>query len=172
MIQLVVNSCLLREFDEDKLTRRYAEYYYENDESVSNDTLIQQNLEKLLDWDVLGDKGLGIYCSKYESIKRKDWPVLIDLIKTNKKKIELLSRPFVKNKHLEETKLVLKEQELKEEKAKEHFSADDYTVSGRGKKAKPCTYEGRTYKSQQECLYKEGLTKWQLYVYLKNTNQI
>ena len=54
----------------------------------------------------------------------------------------------------------------------ERFTDSNYKVSGRGKKAKPCIYEGKEYKSRQECMYKEGLTKYQLWIYLKNTNQI
>ena len=55
---------------------------------------------------------------------------------------------------------------------KERFNDSNYTVSGRGKKARPCIYEGREYKSRQECMYKENLTKAQLYKYLESTNQL
>ena len=137
-----------------------------------NDTIIKNNLIQLFDWDENGDDGLGIYCSKFESIKRKDWEKLIQFIKDNRYEIELLSRPSVKEKKLESIKIVNDALEAKEQHNIERFTDENYKVSGRGKKAKPCTYEGKEYKSRQECMYKEGLTKYQLWIYLKNTNQI
>lgn len=50
MLQLIVNSTLLREIDERALINRYARYCYEDEESVTNDTIIQQNLANLLDF--------------------------------------------------------------------------------------------------------------------------
>ena len=62
--------------------------------------------------------------------------------------------------------------EAKEQHNIERFSDENYTISGRGKKARPCIYKGKEYKSRQECIYKEGITKYQLYEYLKKTNQV
>ena len=62
--------------------------------------------------------------------------------------------------------------EAKEQHNIERFTNENYTVSGRGKKAKTCVYKGREYKSRQECIYKERITKYQLYEYLKNTGQL
>ena len=172
MIQLVVNVNLLREIDERKLINAYARFMYNNEKDTTDDTQIKENLIQLLDWDKNGDNGLGIYCSKFESIKKKDWIFLINFIKENSYEIELLSRPFVKEKKLESIKIINDIIESKKQHNKERFTSKDYQVSGRGKKARPCTYEGREYKSRQECMYKEGLTKYQLWIYLKNTNQI
>ena len=73
MIQLIVNTTLLRELDERKLINAYARFEYDSDEDVTNDTIIKSNLTQLFDWDINGDEGLGIYCGKFESIKGKDW---------------------------------------------------------------------------------------------------
>ena len=86
--------------------------------------------------------------------------------------IELLSRSHVKEKKLESIKVINDSIEKKKLHNIERFTSEDYKVSGRGKKARPCIYEGREYKSRQECMYKEGLTKYQLWKYLKDTNQI
>ena len=59
-----------------------------------------------------------------------------------------------------------------EAKKIKRYSNINYTVSGRGKKAKTCTYNGTTYKSRIECMYKEHLSKAQLYKYLRETNQV
>ena len=172
MIQLVINTNMLREIDERKLINAYARFEYNDERDVTDDNLIKSNLVQLLDWDENGDDGLGIYCSKFESIKRKDWERLIQFIKNNRYEIELLSRPSVKEKKLESIKIVNDALEAKEQHNIERFTDENYKVSGRGKKAKTCIYNGREYKSRQECIYKEGLTKYQLYQYLKNTNQI
>ena len=172
MIQLVVNTNLLREIDERKLINAYAHFMYNDKEDISNDTIIKNNLIQLFDWDENGDDGRGIYCSKFESIKRKDWEKLIQFIKDNRYEIELLSRPSVKEKKLESIKIVNDALKAKEQHNIERFTDKNYTISGRGKKAKSCVYEGREYKSRQECIYKEGLTKYQLYQYLKETNQL
>lgn len=172
MIQLIVNVNLLREIDEDKLLNAYARLIYTNEEDIFNDNKIKENLIQLLDWDKNGDNGLGIYCGKFESIKERDWKILIDLIKENYLRIEKFSRPFVKEKIKEQNKVIDDVIKSKERHNKERFTSENYKVSGRGKKAKPCIYEGREYKSRQECMYKEGLTKYQLWIYLKNTNQI
>lgn len=172
MIQLVINSNLLREIDDRALINRYARFCYENDESVNNDTLIKQNLISLLDWDENGESGVPVFCSKFESIKRKDWVKLINFIKSNKYEIKVLAYAPVKKKKLESKKEVLNAIELKEKYNKERFSDPNYKVSGRGKKARPCEYKGRIYKSRQECLYKEGLTQNELYRYLEKTNQV
>lgn len=172
MIQLIINSNLLREIDDRALINRYARFCYENEESVTDDVLIQQNLTKLLDWDENGESGIPIYCSKFESIKRKDWPRLIQFIKDNSEEIRYISYRHVKRKKLESVKEVLDAIELKEKHNEERFSDPDYKVSGRGKKAKICEYNGKIYKSRQECIYKEGITKNQLYQYLKKTGQV
>lgn len=172
MIQLVVNTNMLREIDEHKLINAYARLLYNTEEDVTNDTIIRQNLEKLLDWDINGDNGLGIYCGKFESIKRKDWEILIQLIKENHHEIKSYSYTSLKNRKLESIKVVNDFIKAKKERAKERFNDVNYEVSGKGKKAKPCIYEGREYKSRQECMYKENLTKFQLYRYLELTNQL
>ena len=172
MIQLVVNVNLLRELDERKLINAYARFLYNNEEDISDDLKIKENLIQLLDWDKNGDKGLGFYCSKFETIKRNDWEFLINFIKENGYEIKKISYYPVKERKLESVKIVNDAIKAKEEHNKKRFTDSNYTVSGRGKKAKPCIYEGREYKSRQECLYKEGLTKWKLHKYLKETNQI
>lgn len=172
MIQLVVNVNLLREIDERKLINSYAKKVYESEVDVKDDDIIKLNLTKLFDWDINGDNGLGIYCGKFESLKRKDWEKLIQFIKDNKYEIELLSRPYVKEKKLESIKVINDVFETKKQHDISRFTDENYQVSGRGKKAKSCIYEGREYKSRQECIYKENITKNQLYVYLKNTNQL
>lgn len=172
MIQLVINSNLLREIDDRKLINRYARSCYENEESVTNDTLIQQNLTELLDWDANGDNGIPVFCSKFESIKRRDWSRLVQFIKDNAYEIELLSRDSVKRKKLESRKIIKDRATKKEEHNKELFTNPNYKVSGRGRKARPCVYEGRVYKSRFECQYKEGLSQSQLYRYLERTNQV
>ena len=172
MVQLIVNVNLLREIDEDKLLNAYARLIYTNEEDIFNDNKIKENLIQLLDWDKNGDNGLGIYCGKFENIKERDWKILIDLIKENYLRIEKFSRPFVKEKIKEQNKVIDDVIKSKERHNKERFTSENYKVSGRGKKARPCIYEGREYKSRQECMYKEGLTKYQLWIYLKETNQI
>ena len=162
---------MLRELDERKLINAYARYVYESEKDLSDDNNIKLNLIRLFDWDINGDNGLGIYCGKFESIKRKDWIKLIQFIKDNSYEIEKLSRPYIKEKKLENIKIVNDALEIKEQHNIKRFTSDNYTVSGRGKKARPCIYEGREYKSRQECMYKEGLTKYQLWKYLKDTNQ-
>ena len=172
MIQLVVNVNLLRELDERKLINSYARFIYNSEEDITNETKIQQNLEELLDWDKNGDNGLGFYCSKFEKIKKKDWKFLINFIKDNGEEIEFLSRSYVKERKLKSTKVVNTVLENRKKHNIERFTDSNYKVSGRGKKARPCVYEGREYKSRQECMYKEGLTKYQIWKYLKDTNQI
>jgi len=172
MIPLVVNVNLLREIDERKLINAYAHFMYNDEKDISDEVQIKENLIQLLDWDKNGDNGLGIYCSHFESIKNKDWNKLITFIKENHHEIKVLSYSDVKNRKLESIKIVNDALQAKEKHYLERFTDKNYKVSGRGKKAKPCIYEGRSYKSQQECMYKEGITKYQLYKYLKETNQI
>lgn len=172
MIPLVVNINLLREIDERKLINAYAHFMYNDEKDISDEVQIKENLIQLLDWDKNGDNGLGIYCSHFESIKNKDWNKLITFIKENHHEIKVLSYSDVKNRKLESIKIVNDALQAKEKHYLERFTDENYKVSGRGKKAKPCIYEGRSYKSQQECMYKEGITKYQLYKYLKETNQI
>lgn len=172
MIQLIVNVNLLREIDERKLIRAYARFMYNSEIDVTDDIVITQNLINLLDWDKNGDNGLGIYCGKFESLKRKDIKLLIEFIKTNKYEIELLSRTFRKTRRLENIKKIFTEQELKEQHNREVFTNENYKETKRGKKAIPCEYHGKIYKSRQECQYKEGITKAELYRYLATTNQL
>lgn len=172
MIQVIINSTLLREFDERKLINAYARYVYNDDKDTSNDIKIKENLIELLDWDKNGDNGLGVYCSKFEDIKSKDWIKLIQFIKDNHYEIKLKSSYPVKERKLKSIKIINDSLSAKEKHNIERFTDSNYKVSGRGKKAKPCIYNGKKYKSQQECIYKEGISKYKLYVYLKNTNQI
>ena len=172
MIQLVINTNLLREIDERKLINAYARFIYNDEKDTTDDVQIKENLIQLLDWDKNGDNGLGIYCSKFESIKEKDWKFLIDFIKENHHEIKNLSYSSVKTRKLESIKIINDVLQEKEQRNIERFTDSNYQVSGRGKKAKTCIYNGKEYKSRQECMYKEGLTKYQLWVYLKETNQI
>ena len=172
MIQLVVNVNLLREINERKLINAYARYMYNDEKDTTDDVQIRENLIQLLDWDENGDNGLGIYCSKFESLKEKDWIKLISFIKENHHEIKAISFYPLKERKLESIKVINTEIEAKKIHNKERFTSENYQVSGRGKKARPCIYEGREYKSRQECMYKEGLTKYQIWKYLKETNQI
>lgn len=172
MIQLVINTSLLREIDERKLINAYARFMYNDEKDTTDDTQIKENLIQLLDWDENGDNGLGIYCSKFESLKNKDWDKLINFIKENHHEIKSISFYPSKERKLESIKIINDALETKKQHNIERFTNENYEVSGRGKKAKPCIYEGREYKSRQECMYKEGLTKYQLWIYLRNTNQI
>ena len=172
MIQLVINTNMLREIDERKLINAYARFEYNDERDVTDDNLIKSNLVQLLDWDENGEDGLGIYCGKFEKLKRKDWERLIQFIKENHHEIKLLSSPEVKQRKLESIKIITDELEKKEEHNKERFTDENYEVSGRGRKAKTCIYEGREYKSRQECMYKEGITQNQLYRYLEKTGQV
>lgn len=177
MIQLVINTNMLRELDEDKLISYYGRFLYNDEKDITDDGIIKENLKHILDWDILGDGGLGIYCSKFEDIKRKDWDRLISFIKENSVKIIEKSNEYPNKKRKEEIlkesiKEVYEAQEAREMHNIKRFTDENYQVSGRGKKARPCIYEGREYKSRQECMYKEGLTKYQLWIYLKETNQI
>lgn len=172
MIQLIVNVNLLREIDERKLINAYAKKIYESKVDVEDDDIIKINLTKLFDWDINGDNGLGIYCGKFESLKRKDWERLIQFIKDNKYEIEKISRTPLKEKHLENIKIIIDFLEAREKHNVKRFTDENYQVSGRGKKARPCIYKGKEYKSRQECIYKEGITKHQLYNYLKETEQL
>jgi len=172
MIQLVVNVNLLREIDERKLINAYARFMYNDEKDTTDDIQIRENLIQLLDWDKNGDNGLGTYCSHFESLKEKDWNVLINFIKENHHEIKSISFYPVKERKLESIKVINDILETKKQHNIERFTDENYEVSGRGKKARPCIYEGREYKSRQECMYKEGLTKYQLWIYLKETNQI
>ena len=163
---------MIREVDERKLINAYAKLVYEDSNSVTNDTIIKQNLEKILDWDSCGDQGLGIYCSKYENIKRKDWEKLISFIKENSYEIKTIASLPLKIKKLDLQKKIFTEKEKRELHNKERLLSEDYQFTGRGKKAKSCIYNGKFYKSRQECIYKEGITRYKLYKYLEQTNQL
>ena len=174
MIQFVINTTLLRELDENKLINMYARYKFNDDKSVTDDIEIKSNLESLLNWDINGDNGLGLYCGKFESIKRKDWDRLIKFIKENGEKITKIAiyRKFPEERILKNFKIIHDFLEKKELHNIERFTDKNYSISGRGKKARPCTYKGKTYSSRQECMYKEGITQNQLYRYLEQTNQV
>jgi hypothetical protein len=172
MIQLIVNVNLLRELDERKLINAYARFVYNDENDVTDDVRIKENLIQLLDWDKNGNNGLEFYCSRFEDLKNKDWNFLISFIKDNSKEIQKLSYSQLKKKKLESVKVINDAIEAKKQHDIKRFTDSNYKVSGRGKKARPCIYEGREYKSRQECMYKEGLTKYQLWIYLKDTNQI
>ena len=172
MIQLVVNVNLLREIEDSKLIGTYARYMYNDESDLTDEVKIKDNLIQLLDWDKNGDNGLGFYCSKFESIKRKDWEFLINFIKDNSHTIKEYGYYPAKEKKLESIKVVNDAIEAKEQHNIKRFTDENYKVSGRGKKAKTCIYNGKEYKSRQECIYKEGITKYQLYEYLKETNQL
>ena len=163
---------MLREIDERKLINAYARYFCNEDSDTTDDGIIRENLKQLLDWDENGEKGLGIYCGKFESIKRKDWDILINFIKNNEYEIKRLSYTPSKRRKLESEKLILDEIEKKENQKIERLSNENYKVSGRGKKARPCIYKGKEYKSRQECEAKEGITTYMLYNYLKETGQL
>ena len=172
MIQLVINTTLLREIDERKLINAYARFMYNDEKDTTDDLQIRENLIQLLDWDKNGDNGLGIYCSHFEKLKEKDWNRLIQFIKENHHEIKSISFYPAKERKLESIKVINSVIENKKKHNTERFTDSNYKVSGRGKKARPCIYEGREYKSRQECMYKEGLTKYQIWKYLHDTNQI
>lgn len=172
MIQLVVNTNLLREIDERRLINTYARLMYNEEKDTSDDETIRRNLESILDWDIRGDRGLAVYCNKFESLKRKDWEILIQFIKDNAFEIKNISYSYKKERKEMEKKIVLSKIELKEKHNKERASSENYQVSRRGKPAKPCIYEGRYYKSRYECRYKEGISQNKLYRYLEKTGQI
>lgn len=171
MIQLVINSNLLRELDENRLLKTYARLVFINNEDLEDDIKIRDNLIKILDWDVYGDKGLGLYCSNFETLKRRDWDVLVQCIKDNKLSIIRYAKE-PSQKEIAEKKEVLDFINKKELKKKEFFTNVNYTVTKKGKKARSCIYEGRVYKSRQECRYKEGISQSKLYRYLEKTGQV
>lgn len=165
--QFVVNSTLLREFPKNLFLLYYAKFYYIDDDDLTNDEKIKQNIIDLLDWDANGDSGLEVFCSRFESLKRNDVAELVKYIKDNSKQIIEKSKESTKIRALEHKKVIREQEEIKEEKMKEHFCNEDYEPNPYGKPAQETVYEGRIYKSRQECMYKEGLTKNQLYQYLK-----
>lgn len=168
---IVVNVNLLRDIDDRKLINAYAKFMYNDEKDTEDDIRIKENLNELLDWDKNGDNGLGIYCSHFEQIKDKDWTTLINFIKENKHEIKILSYGIVKARKLESIKIVNDVIEAKKQHNIERFTNENYEVSGRGKKAKPCEYMGIIYKSRQECEYKTGISRYKLYKYLKETGQ-
>lgn len=171
MIQLIVNVDLLREIDESKLIGAYARLVYRDESDLTDDIKIKENLIQLLDWDKNGDNGLGFYCSKFESIRKNDWIFLINFIKENSHTIKKYGYYPAKEKKLESIKIVNDVIEAKKQHNIERFTDENYKVSGRGKKAKPCEYKGVIYKSRQECEYKTGISRYKLYKYLKETGQ-
>ena len=163
---------MLRELDERRLISSYARLVYENPEDLTDDKRIRRNLESILDWDIRGDRGLAIFCSKYENLKRRDWKKLIQFIKDNSFEIHNISYGYRKQKREMEKKRILSEKEKLEYHRREKYTKDDYKVTTYGKPAKGCVYEGRYYKSRLECRYKEGITQNQLYRYLEKTGQV
>lgn len=172
VIQFVINSNLLRELNERKLINYYARFMYNDESDITNDVQIKNNLIELLDWDKNGDDGLGLYCGKFESLKSKDLDKLIQFIKENGFEIKTIAYRPSKKRKLESIKIINDAIEAKEQANRERCIDINYKISGRGKKAKSCIYEGREYQSRQECIYKEDITKNQLYKYLKETNQL
>lgn len=161
-MDLIINTSLLRELDERKLIIAYARYMYRTEEDINNDSLITTNLKILLDWDYGGDQGLGLYCSHFESIKRKDWKRLIDLIKKNKD--EIINFPRNENDVIFNIKRNLNKYRVN----KTIYDEIDYEPRNRRIKAVPVIYKGRPYKSHRECMYKEGITYYALKKYLKD----
>lgn len=174
MIQLVVNVNLLREIDERKLINAYARYMYNDEFDINDDIRIRENLIQILDWDENGDSGLGIYCGRFESIKNKDWDILINTIKVFGEEIAKISesKSYLENRKLEHNKQIYSEKEKSEERLRTIYSDPNYTTNSRGIKAKPCEYNGKVYQSRFECMYKENITKAQLYKYLALSGQL
>lgn len=168
MIQLIINTNLLREIDERKLINRYARFFYEDENSVTDDNIIKQNLMQLLDWDQNGESGVPIYCSKFESIKRKDWNVLIQFIKDNKEEIKSISYIPRKKRELENKKIGLNIVEKTRLRKEEIYGDPNYAP----KRGMSCIYKGKKYNSRSECIFKEGLSKRKLYEYLEETGQL
>lgn len=164
----IINTNLHRELNERSLIRKYASLTYENEEDTTEDEKIKANLDLILDWDKSGEIGLGIYCSKFEKIKRKDWKGLIQFIKDNAYEIKNLAYTPRKRKREEIYKAI----DYGKIKALERLKDPNYEASNRGIKARTCIYEGREYKSRQECMAKEGISNFKLYEYLKKTNQL
>ena len=165
--QIIINTSLLRELSKSKLLTYYGKFYYVNDEDLTNEEKIKSNLLDLLDWDTNGDSGLELFCSRFESIKKSDLKELITFILNNSDEIIKRSKEEVKLRKLEHQKVIRNSYEILEDKRKTHFCDENYKVNPYGKPAKETIYKGRIYKSRQECMYKEGLTKNQLYQYLK-----
>jgi len=172
MIQLVINTNMLREIDENKLINYYSRLYYWNKKDITDDNKIRLNLENLFDWDANGDNGLGIFCSKFESIKRKDWEILIQFIKNNGSIIKEKAKPFLNRKREENKKIILSKYQQKKKAEIEYLKSDNYKATTSGKPAKSCIYEGRIYKSRKECMAKEGIDNFKLYEYLHKTGQV
>lgn len=168
-IPVVINSNLLREIDERRLINRYARHYYNGDDDGENEINIQQNLTKLLDWDLDGkDKGLPIYSGKFESIKRRDWPKLVKFIKDNREEIKAISYRYRKRRRVENQQAI---DEWKNS-IRERVLDENYEVSGKGIPAKPCEYKGKSYKSRREAMFKEKIAYKTLYKYLRETGQV
>lgn len=165
--QIVINTSLLREVSKSKILNYYAHFYYFDELDLTDENRIKDNLLNLFDWDMNGDSGLGVFCSKFESVKRKDLDRITKYILENANKIRKLSKEHFKERVLNFNKLILTKDEISEQKKKDHFCNKNYEVNPYGKPAKVTVYKGRVYKSRQECMYKEGITKNQLYQYLK-----
>jgi hypothetical protein len=165
--QIIINTSLLRELSKSKLLTYYGRFYYVDNEDLTNEEKIRSNLLDLLDWDTNGDSGLELFCSRFESIKRSDLKELVKFILNNTDEIIKRSKKEFKLRELEHQKVIRTHFEILEDKRKKHFCDENYEVNPYGKPAKETIYEGRRYKSRQECMYKEGLTKAQLYKYLK-----
>ena len=52
MIQIVINTTMLREIDERRLINAYARLIYETEVDITDDNVIKVNLTKLFDWDI------------------------------------------------------------------------------------------------------------------------
>ena len=165
--QIVINTSLLREVSKSKILNYYAHFYYIDEKDLTDRNVIKDNILNLFDWDANGDSGLAVFCSKFESIKRYDLDDIIQFIIDNAEEIKLKSKENHKLRTLEQKKLILTSDQLSEQRKIDHFCDENYEVNPYGKPAKVTIYEGRVYKSRQECMYKEGITKNQLYQYLK-----
>ena len=170
MIQIVINTQLLRELDENKLINAYARLAYLDKSDIEDDLKIKENLLKIFDWDYLGSHGLEIFCSKFEKISRKDINYLVNFIKDNSSKIITYSYKYAKKKRLEKNKEIIDKIKKKELQTIKHYTDENYQAKQYN--ALSCTYNGKYYSSRRECLYKEKLTKYKLYKYLKETGQM
>ena len=170
MTDLIVNSTLLREFEERDLLNYYT-YYVKNQEDIEDEVKIRANLEYILDWERSGEAGLGIYCGKFEYPREVDWQELIKLIKDTGQ-IILDNKP--------ENAKPKQEGKIKYTTHNEKY-LDKYVLNNifvKEKKVPPriapkgCWYQGVYYPSRYQAIAKTGLKKRELYKYLEETGQL
>ena len=164
----IINTNMHRELNERSLVNCYARLVYEDESDTSEYDKIIANLDTILDWDKSGELGLGIYCSRFEKIKKADIAGLVQFIIDHAYEIKELSYAPKKRKREE----IYKAMNLGKIRATERLKDPNYKTSNRGIKARTCIYEGREYKSRQECIAKEGISNFKLYEYLKKTGQV